>query len=308
MVNLSGRGDKDLGIFQSAGILLMPSQPYNSHCRPISRSASEQRQGLMVYLTAGDPNLDATGELLVALDRAGVDVIELGVPFSDPLADGPVIQRASERALRAGTTLRKILERFPPGAKSVQAPIILFSYFNPILQYGLENFAASAAASGRGWRAGGGLDRGRGGRLRPGHAGAESGHGFSGFAHLHGRAPETCGATFHRLPLSDLAHRRHRGTQRDGFQRARCWPSARAGSPPCRSPWDLASPPRRRCAKSSRTPMPPWWAAPWCTPLKSALPRRGRRQLRSLYGGLKPGRRINPHERYGGLAQAHRRD
>ena len=72
-----------------------------------------QAKGLIVYLTAGDPSLEATGELLVALDRARVDVIELGVPFSDPLADGPVIQRASERALRAGTTLRRILERFP---------------------------------------------------------------------------------------------------------------------------------------------------------------------------------------------------
>ena len=109
---------------------------------------AKNAKGLVVYLTAGDPNLDATGELLLALERAGVDVIELGVPFSDPLADGPVIQRASERALRAGTTLRKILERFPVWRQSVQAPIILFSYFNPILQYGLKKFAASAAQAG----------------------------------------------------------------------------------------------------------------------------------------------------------------
>ena len=107
-----------------------------------------QSKGLVVYLTAGDPNLDATGDLLAALDRAGVDVIELGVPFSDPLADGPVIQRASERGLRSGTTLRKILDRFPVWRETVQAPIILFSYFNPILQYGLENFAARAAEVG----------------------------------------------------------------------------------------------------------------------------------------------------------------
>ena len=109
---------------------------------------AKNAKGLIVYLTAGDPNLDATGELLLALDRAGVDVIELGVPFSDPLADGPVIQRASERALRSGTTLRKILERFPSWRQTVHAPIILFSYFNPILQYGLEKFAASAAQAG----------------------------------------------------------------------------------------------------------------------------------------------------------------
>jgi len=70
------------------------------------------------------------------------------VPFSDPLADGPVIQRASERALRSGTTLRKVLERFPSWRQTVCAPIILFSYFNPILQFGLEKFAASAAGAG----------------------------------------------------------------------------------------------------------------------------------------------------------------
>jgi tryptophan synthase alpha chain len=113
------------------------------------RALRERRaKGLVVYVTAGDPSLEATGGLLTALDRAGVDVIELGVPFSDPLADGPVIQRASERALRAGTTLRGILERFPHWRESVQAPIILFSYYNPILQYGLEEFAREAAQAG----------------------------------------------------------------------------------------------------------------------------------------------------------------
>ncbi len=113
------------------------------------RELDEKRQkGLVVYLTAGDPNLDATEGLLQALDRAGADVIELGVPFSDPLADGPVIQRASERALRSGTTLRKILERFPAWRKTLHAPIILFSYFNPVLQLGLERFAADAAQVG----------------------------------------------------------------------------------------------------------------------------------------------------------------
>jgi tryptophan synthase alpha chain len=109
---------------------------------------AKQAKGLIVYLTAGDPTLDATGELLLALDRAGVDVIELGVPFSDPLADGPVIQRASERALRGGTTLRKILDQFPSWRKAVATPVILFSYYNPILQYGLEKFAAAAAQAG----------------------------------------------------------------------------------------------------------------------------------------------------------------
>ncbi len=105
-------------------------------------------KGLVVYFTAGDPTLEATGELLVALERAEVDIIELGVPFSDPLADGPVIQRASERALRSGTTLRRILEKFPLWRRTVRAPIILFSYYNPILQYGLEDFARDAAQAG----------------------------------------------------------------------------------------------------------------------------------------------------------------
>ena len=113
-----------------------------------SELRANHAKGLIVYMTAGDPSLDATGELLPALDRAGVDVIELGVPFSDPLADGPVIQRASERALRSGTTLRQILSRFPVWRQSVRAPIILFSYFNPLLRYGLEKFTRDAAQAG----------------------------------------------------------------------------------------------------------------------------------------------------------------
>jgi tryptophan synthase alpha chain len=107
-----------------------------------------QAKGLVVYLTAGDPSLAATRELLAAIDRAGTDVIELGVPFSDPLADGPVIQRASERALRAGATLRKILEWLPRWREVVRAPMILFSYYNPILQFGLAEFAREASRAG----------------------------------------------------------------------------------------------------------------------------------------------------------------
>jgi tryptophan synthase alpha chain len=126
----------------------MPSPPANRISARFIDLRAKHATGLVVYLTAGDPTLDATGELLVALDRAGVDVIELGVPFSDPLADGPVIQRASERGLRSGATLRKILERLPEWRRSVHAPIMLFSYFNPILQYGLEKFAANASQAG----------------------------------------------------------------------------------------------------------------------------------------------------------------
>jgi tryptophan synthase alpha chain len=105
-------------------------------------------KGLIIYVTAGDPTLEATGELLQAIDRGGADVIELGVPFSDPLADGPVIQRASERALGAGTTLRKVLGALPSWRKKIQAPMVVFSYFNPILQYGLEDFARDARQAG----------------------------------------------------------------------------------------------------------------------------------------------------------------
>lgn len=102
----------------------------------------------MIYLTAGDPSLDATGDLLNAIDQAGADVIELGIPFSDPLADGPVIQRASERGLRGGATLRKVLDRLPRWRDKLRAPIILFTYFNPVLQFGLERFAHEASGAG----------------------------------------------------------------------------------------------------------------------------------------------------------------
>jgi tryptophan synthase alpha chain len=105
-------------------------------------------KGLVLYLTAGDPTLEDTGEILAALDRGGADLIELGIPFSDPLADGPVIQRASERALKSGTTLRRILEALPCWRESVRSPLILFSYYNPVLRYGLEAFARDAARAG----------------------------------------------------------------------------------------------------------------------------------------------------------------
>src|SRR6266702_2446822 len=108
--------------------------------------------GIVVYITAGDPSLDATLKFVLALAEAGADVIELGVPFSDPLADGPTIQRASERALKSGTTLagvldlvRRIRQSSPPAN---DVPLVLFSYYNPILQMGLEKFAAAAAAAG----------------------------------------------------------------------------------------------------------------------------------------------------------------
>jgi len=104
--------------------------------------------GIVAYITAGDPTLTATCDYVLALADAGADVIELGVPFSDPLADGPTIQRASERALKSGTTLAGVLAMVRKVRGSSQVPLVLFSYFNPILQIGLEKFAAAAAEAG----------------------------------------------------------------------------------------------------------------------------------------------------------------
>jgi len=115
-------------------------------CFATLRAAGEM--GIVAYITAGDPSIDATLEFVLALEEAGTDVIELGVPFSDPLADGPTIQRASERALQSGASLPKILELVSRIRKSSQIPLVLFSYYNPILQMGLEAFAASASEAG----------------------------------------------------------------------------------------------------------------------------------------------------------------
>ena len=101
--------------------------------------------GIVAYITAGDPSLDATLKFVLVLAEAGADVIELGVPFSDPLADGPTTQRASERALKAGATLAGVLGLVLRIRQSSQVPLVLFSYYNPILQMGLEKFASAAA-------------------------------------------------------------------------------------------------------------------------------------------------------------------
>lgn len=104
--------------------------------------------GIVAYITAGDPSLEATLKFVLALAEAGADVIELGVPFSDPLADGPTIQRASERALKSGTTLAGVLELVRRIRQTSRVPLVLFSYYNPILQMGLEKFAAAAETAG----------------------------------------------------------------------------------------------------------------------------------------------------------------
>jgi tryptophan synthase alpha chain len=109
----------------------------------------DHKPGLVIYLTAGDPTLDATREIALAAIDAGADVIELGVPFSDPMADGPVIQRASERALAHGTSLKNVLALAGKiRAARPAAGLIVFSYLNPILHYGLRKFADDAKAAG----------------------------------------------------------------------------------------------------------------------------------------------------------------
>jgi len=127
-------------------------KPLSANATRISKRFAELREagelGIVAYITAGDPTLDATLEFVLALAEAGADVIELGVPFSDPLADGPTIQRASERALKSGTTLGGVLDLVRRIRHSSQVPLVLFSYYNPILQMGLERFAAAAAHAG----------------------------------------------------------------------------------------------------------------------------------------------------------------
>ena len=113
-----------------------------------ARLRAERRTGLVTYVTAGDPDLAVTADVLKTLDRAGADVLEVGVPFSDPLADGPVIQRATERALAAGTTLAGVLDTVASVRADIAAPIVAFSYANPILRMGLEAFACRAREAG----------------------------------------------------------------------------------------------------------------------------------------------------------------
>jgi tryptophan synthase alpha chain len=113
-----------------------------------ARLRAQQTPGLVTYITAGDPDLGRTAGVLRALDRGGADVIEVGVPFSDPLADGPVIQRATERALASGTTLSRVLDLLCSQRAEIQAPIVIFSYANPVLRFGAERFAERAREAG----------------------------------------------------------------------------------------------------------------------------------------------------------------
>ena len=113
-----------------------------------TRLKAEARRGLIPFVTAGDPDLGMTRALVVELARAGATLIELGVPFSDPVADGPVIQRASERALRNGVGVAEVLGVVKDARRETEVPIVLFSYFNPLLQYDIKRFAEEARVAG----------------------------------------------------------------------------------------------------------------------------------------------------------------
>ncbi len=106
------------------------------------------RKGLVAYITAGDPSLDKTVDLVLALEDAGADIVELGIPFSDPLADGIVNQMAAHRALVAGATVPKLMETIAAIRQRSQIPIVLFTYLNPVFQYGFEAFHKDGAAAG----------------------------------------------------------------------------------------------------------------------------------------------------------------
>ena len=112
------------------------------------RLRTEGRTGLVTFVTAGDPDMERSAAILETLDRAGADVLEVGIPFSDPLADGPVIQRASERALAAGATLASSLDLVARARPRIDAAVVVFSYANPVLAMGLQDFARRAADAG----------------------------------------------------------------------------------------------------------------------------------------------------------------
>lgn len=126
----------------------MTTKPTSRISSLFDRLRREGDKALIAYITAGDPDPSRTPDLVAALERGGADLIELGVPFSDPIADGPVIQRAVYRALDAGTTLRKVLAIARTIRHRSEVPLLLFSYLNPVLRYGLEAFASDAVVAG----------------------------------------------------------------------------------------------------------------------------------------------------------------
>src|ERR1700735_1387318 len=139
---------------KSMAVTQLSAQASPHHTRPrgifglFAELAKKSELGIVADVTAGDPSLEASEKIVLAAAEAGADIVELGVPFSDPVADGPVIQRASDRALRSGTTLAGVLELVHHLRTRTDVPLVLFSYFNPLLQMGLEKFAKAAASAG----------------------------------------------------------------------------------------------------------------------------------------------------------------
>jgi tryptophan synthase alpha chain len=124
---------------------------HNGSAPPVQDLAAPQLTSYLSQLLkhcAGDPSLDATADALVALDAAGADVIELGMPYGDPLADGPTIQAAADRALRAGATLDKVLATLDATAPKLSAPLVLFTYYNVVMRRGLGTFCERLRAAG----------------------------------------------------------------------------------------------------------------------------------------------------------------
>src|ERR1700684_3536782 len=134
--------------FASSQTAVAPPRPAGRIAQRFRALSEAGEMGLVAYITAGDPSLAATEKIVLAAANAGAGVIELVVPFSDPVADGPTIQRASDRALRSGTTLAGVIELVRRIRAHSEVPLVLFSYFNPILQMGLGKFAAATAAAG----------------------------------------------------------------------------------------------------------------------------------------------------------------
>lgn len=119
-----------------------------SRIEKVFKKLKENNQKAIIpFITAGDPDLDKTGELVMAMEKAGADIIELGVPFSDPIADGPIIQRASYRALKGGVSLRKILGLVKDLRRETSVPIVLMTYYNPVFKYGLSEFVKDAVGA-----------------------------------------------------------------------------------------------------------------------------------------------------------------
>lgn len=106
------------------------------------------KKAFIAYVTAGDPNLSVTREIVLSLEKSGVDIVELGIPFSDPIADGPTIQAASHRALSGGVTLKKVFSMMGPLRKATQIPIAFMTYYNPVLKYGIKKFIRDCGIKG----------------------------------------------------------------------------------------------------------------------------------------------------------------